>query len=97
LNDIPPLKELMGRHLAHLQQEWDEPEPDPRRVLILAYGIVGFLSGYKTNIGLLLVSAASVLDLVGVSVPPSVKELGLVLVGIGAGHKVLKDTGAVKG
>ena len=31
-----------------------------------------FLSGYKTNIGLLVVS-------------------------VGAGHKVLKDTGAVKG
>ena len=55
------------------------------------------LSGYKTNIGLLLVGIGGVLDLFGVSMPEQLKDLGLMLVGVGAGHKLLKDTGTVSG
>ena len=55
------------------------------------------LSGYKTNIGLILVGIGGVVELFGFTFPPVLKDLGLMLVGVGATHKVLKDTGTVKG
>jgi hypothetical protein len=55
------------------------------------------LSGYKTNIGLILVGIGGIVELFGFTMPPVLKDVGLMLVGVGATHRVLKDTGTLSG
>jgi len=55
-----------------------------------------FLSGYKRNIGMIVVGIGGLLSALGVEMPAFVTDIGLLLLGAGGVHAVLKDTGTVK-
>lgn len=55
------------------------------------------LSGYKTNLGLVIVGVGMFLAYFGITLPPMMMEVGWGFIGVGGVHRVLKDTGAVKG